>query len=314
MTKTTDLQTTQPNPVQISPAPGVTSRTGVGGTELVRHAETASAAVAAAAQAQIQAAYTMALHRPRDLDHVRVNLLKDCARPSFAEVARYRKPIGRGVEGPSIRFVEAALRRLGNVDSSSVVTLDDDHKRIVQVTVIDLEANYRQSESVTIRKEIERTSRIAGRDVLAQRPNSRGGTVYTYTAIGEDEIADKVAAAVSKAMRRCGLRVIPGDITEECMVAVRRTKQDAAAKDPDAERHALADAFSGLGVLPKDLTAYLGHDLAKCSPVEITELRDVYTAIRDGEVTWVEILSHKQGERDAPSSGTDKLKAELEKK
>jgi hypothetical protein len=40
----------------------------------------------------------------------------ECDRPRFAEVARYSKPQGSTkVTGPSIRFVEAALRCLGNI-------------------------------------------------------------------------------------------------------------------------------------------------------------------------------------------------------
>ena len=64
-----------------------------------------NAALAMAAQQKaVEARYKMALARPRDLDAVRQNMLKDARRPSFASVAIYHKPIGKGVEGPSIRL------------------------------------------------------------------------------------------------------------------------------------------------------------------------------------------------------------------
>src|SRR5258708_6569465 len=77
--------------------------------------ETASTVLAAQAKAQIEARYVMAERHPRDLDVVRQRMLKECRRPVFAGVARYRKPIGKGVEGPSIRFAEAAIRLMGNI-------------------------------------------------------------------------------------------------------------------------------------------------------------------------------------------------------
>lgn len=69
--------------------------------------ETAASAAAAQSKALVEARYTVAINRPRDIDAVRQALLKECSRPSFAAVARYNKPIGKGVVGPSIRFAEA---------------------------------------------------------------------------------------------------------------------------------------------------------------------------------------------------------------
>ena len=70
--------------------------------------ETTAGALAAQAKAAVEARYIMAMQRPRDWDQVRLSLLKECDRTNFAEVAIYRKPVGQGIEGPSIRFAEAA--------------------------------------------------------------------------------------------------------------------------------------------------------------------------------------------------------------
>src|SRR4051812_13196904 len=73
--------------------------------------ETASSALAAAAEAQVKAQYLVALNRPRDLDNVRSLLLKECERSTFAAAAIYSKPVGgKKVTGPSIRFAESAKR------------------------------------------------------------------------------------------------------------------------------------------------------------------------------------------------------------
>ena len=42
-----------------------------------------------------------------------------------------------------------------------------------------------------------------------------------------------------------------------------------------------------------DLTAYLGHSIAQCSPPEIVTLRGIYGAIRDGEASWQSVMQDK---------------------
>src|SRR5262245_35832870 len=94
----------------------------------------ATAALVAKARADIEARWTMALHRPRNMDQVRAMLLKECRRPGFAEVAIYHKPVGDGVEGLSIRFAEAAARCYGNVAQDATQIYDDPDVRVMRVT------------------------------------------------------------------------------------------------------------------------------------------------------------------------------------
>lgn len=258
-------------------------------------AETAAVAVAAAAKAEIEARYVMALKRPRDLDAVRVALLKDCARPGFAERARYRKPIGKGVEGPSIRFVEAALGRMGNVLVTSPTIYDDESKRIVRVGVTDLETNTSYSKDVTIDKTVERSKLSDGQRPLGQRTNSQGKVTYLVAAT-DDDLLNKEGALISKAIRTSGLRILPSDLVEESMSHVLAALEKGARSDPDAAQKAVADAFASIGVQPGALKDYLGHDLATCSPKEIADLRAIFATIRDGETTWHEVASAKKQE------------------
>lgn len=247
--------------------------------------ETAATAAASQVKALVEARYTVAMHRPRDMDQVRERLLKECKRPSFAEVARYNKPIGKGVVGPSIRFAEAAIRCMGNVVIDETTTYDDDEKRIIQVSVTDLEANVPYSTSVTVEKTVERSSAKKDDEVLRQRTNSKGYPVYILRAT-EDDILNKKNALLSKAIRTLALRLVPGDLTDECMDQVVATQKAKDAADPDAARKKLLDAFTALNVSVPDLKAYLGVDLDKISPAELIELRALHAAIRDGETTW----------------------------
>lgn len=260
--------------------------------------ETASSAVAAQAKALIEARYIMAIRRPRDMDVVREKMLKECRRPAFAAVARYVKPIGKDQSkwpaGPSIRFAEAAVRILGNITVENVTVYDDREKRIVRVTVTDLEANVPYSDEITIAKTIERRQTKQGDIVIRTRTNSYGDMLYILEAT-DDDIINKQRALISKAIRTEGLRLIPGDIVDECMEAVLDTQHNADAQDPDAAKRKLFDAFGTLGVRADQLKEYLGHAAETLSPAELTDLRALFAAIRDGESNWREVMDAKTG-------------------
>lgn len=267
-----------------------------GGQSIERAHETQSSAMAAHAKATIEARHIMALRFPRDMDTVRRRLLKECQRPSFAACAIYHKPIGKGVEGLSIRFAEAAARAMTNINCESFVVYDDEQKRIVQVQVTDLEANLPWSKGVVIGKTVERNKLADGQRALGRRKNSKGYDVFIVEAT-DDDILNKQNAIESKAFRTGILRVLPGDLQDECIQAIRATQLDADAADPDAARRVLADSFDAMGVSPIDLAAYLGHDLGKSTPAELGELRAVWSALNDGEATWPEALAHKRAQR-----------------
>lgn len=262
--------------------------------------ETATTSAAAQARASVEARYVMALKRPRNWDQVRTNLLKDCGRPGFARVARYRKPVGnKAVDGPSIRFAEAAMRHMGNLLPESVTIFDDPQRRIVRVMLTDLEANLTYTKDLTIEKVVERSRLRPGQAAISSRINSQGNPVFTVAAT-EDDLLTKENALTSKALRGHALRVLPGDILEECMDKVKDTQRDEAAKDPDAERKAIIDAFVSVGVQPAQLQEYVGHDIGTMQPAELVELRAVFAAVRDGEATWAEAMDVRSTKEPAP--------------
>lgn len=294
---------------------GMAVTEGFGNVAMVRNAETASTAVAAQAKAEIEARYIIALKRPRDWDAVRLAILKECKRPGFAAVARYRKPVGEGIEGPSIRFAEAAIRMMTNMLPTVATIYEDPEKRIMRVSVTDLEANVTYSGDVTIEKTVERLTLKTGQVPIRARQNSVGKTTYLVEAT-EDDLLNKQGALVSKQLRTLALRLIPGDILEEAMLQVVDTLDRADAADPSAARKKVVDVFSALGVKPSDLRDYLGHDLDGITPAELNELRAVGITIRDGEATWKDSLDHKlrtskaaAGEGEKPVSLAEKVKA-----
>jgi len=263
----------------------------------VQHTDTTNGALAAQAKASVEARWIVAMRQPRNLDMVRANFLKECKRPAFAAVAMYLLEFGgTQIEGPSIRFTEAAMQALGNIDAVAIPVYDDNTKRIVEVAVTDYERNISYRTQITVVKTVERRFLKKNQQPLATRTNSYGDLLYVVEA-SDTELAAKEGALISKAMRTNALRLIPGWMQEEGMRVVRDTLADSDAKDPDAARRTLLDAFTSLNVSPEDLTDYLGHDVGKVTPAELTELRKLYTALTDGRLTWVNVMEERRAMR-----------------
>lgn len=224
----------------------------------------------------------------RDMDTVRLEILKECSRRGFAEKARYRKPVGEGIEGPSIRFVEAALRCMGYVECSTRLLDDDDRKRTLRCVVADQIKQVYWLRDIVVDKTVERMN-PSGRVIYSERQNSQGRTVYLVSGT-EDEITNKEGMQISKAVRQLGLRLIPADIVDEAMERVIAVIAADDKANPDDARRRLTDAFSQIGVSPGDLRQYLGHDLDKITPKELAQLRAIWTAIKDGESSWSDEL------------------------
>jgi hypothetical protein len=257
--------------------------------------ETAAAAQAAQSKAVVLARYEMAIRQPRDWDSVRQALLKECRRPSFAhnKSALYKKPIGEGVEGLGIRFVEVGLRCMKNVLVTSSIVFEDENMEAHKVSVTDLEANTGYDLDVKVSKSVERSKPMSDGSYLSVRKNSWGKDVYTVPAT-DDDLLNKRAALISKAVRTLGLRLIPGDLQDEAEELIRKIRKDDAAKDPDAAKKAIVDAFGEVSVSVDMLTDYLGHPLDEITAQEIVDLRGFYGAIKDGEATWHKIMEHRQ--------------------
>ena len=279
-------------------------------------AETASTAVAAQAKAMVEARYVMAFRRPRNWDQVRQDLLKECKRPSFAhnKSAFYRKPIGDGVEGLGIRFVEVALRCMTNVLVETSMVYEDDAKEIHRVSVTDLESNLTYPLDVRVSRSVERSKPSDDGSYISIRKNSYGRNVYTVPAT-DDDLLNKRSAQISKAIRTLGLRIIPGDLQDEAEAIIKAIRMNEAARDPGAERKKIADAFDEIGVKVAELADYLGHSLDACSPTELVNLRGIYGAIRDGEASWKSVMENKAENRptDIKAYPAEKFAAELPK-
>jgi len=299
-------QETKPNGSEglVPQAAGTVARQEFGATQLEISGETAGTALAAQARAMVEARFIVAMRRPRDWDDVRTKLLKACERPGFAGSATekiwgaawYRKPVGEGVEGFSVRFAEEAARAMGNIDVQVVPVYDDPLRRIVTVTVMDLESNIAFPTSISFEKTVERKFLKKGEVAIRVRVNSEGRPVYVLPAT-DDDVATKQANLASKALRNGLLRILPGDIASACRSRILEIRNGAAAKDPDKARRELADGFAALNILPSALKEYLGHELSLSTPAELTDLRELWMELKEGKTTWPEVMEEVRAER-----------------
>lgn len=296
------------------------------GVQNISSAETAIAAVSAREKARIESAYVVAMRNPRDWMDVRSRLLKHCDRPGFAEKARYKKPTGKAkingewkdtfAEGLTVRFAEAARSEMGNLISETEVTYEDDNIRIVRASVLDLERNNYEGRSLTLTKVTEKRGKQdfktkewappEGREVVGQRVNTYGDPVYICKAT-EDEVRLRMNSEISKAQRDETLRLIPKDIRDDCEARILATLSDPKKVDPLAARNKVIDAFATINVIPSDLVTYINTDLEKASPAQIAELRGLYAAIADGQITFDEAMKIKYtGEDGNPEDAKNK--------
>ena len=261
-------------------------------------------AMAAREQAIVKARFGQARECPRDWMTVRAKLLAECDRPGFADAAIYAKPVGgKMMEGLSIRFAEACHRTAGNLRVSPEIVEEDSRRIVYRVSAIDLETNASWEKEVALAKTVERATVRDGQVCVGERRNTRGKTTFIILA-NEDEMMNKVDSALSKVSRNLILRLIPADIQDECRARCELTLQKGTAKNPTAARNALLDAFSAMGVSPDMVGAYLGHPASTITPVEITKLRPIYAALKEGETTWKEVMAAMAGTKPATSAPT----------
>jgi len=268
--------------------------------------DTETSAATAAAVAEIQASYLVAIRNPRNIEAVRVRMMDACKRPGFRAAARYSVPRGTGkVKGWTIRAAEEFIRDMGNLRVSTATSFETETERKVRIQVTDLETNASFGREVTIQKTVERKGEIVlkkrAADIISQRQNSYDETVYILRAT-EEEVATKEASAVSKVIRNEGLRLIPGDLLEEAL-AILETSKGNTAPAAKEEARKIIDAFNAdCGVKVQDIEKYLGCPVAQVTVEDVADLREVYTAITKEGQRWGDFLDARLAEQSTPNS------------
>jgi len=292
---------------------GIAVRDEFGG-EIARTNEASVAALSAERKAFIEARFVVAMRFRRSTEDINMQMLRLCQKPDFACEAVYIKPVARTPKdwsewskrdkliksdkdwprGFSIRMIEAWIYLAGNIDAGSIVVSDDEMSRRTRVDVLDLERNTGYSRTLTTKKTVERRNprKIDGEEVepITTRQNSGGQIVYVYEAT-EAEVAQAEAAAVSKAIRTLGEKLMPPHHKAEWQEQIWNTLRNEAARDPDGEKKKLIRSFAEKGITPSMIEQYLGHSIDQCVPEELVTLRGIFVAISGGEARWSDVVS-----------------------
>jgi hypothetical protein len=279
-------------------------------------------AVAAQERAMVEARYIMAMRRPRNFDDVRADIIAECKRPGFAEVATYARPVGREkdeetgqwkdvfAEGLSIRFAEVALRRMGNMACTARVLHDDAVVRMVQITALDYESGGSWEEMITVTKTAEVKNLKKGQRPLSERVNSYGDRVFIVEA-NEQRFAAKLGAEISKASRKAILRLVPGEIQDEAFELCKKVAADREAKDPAAAKKRMLDGFGEVGVRPSEIVQWLGHPVEQGTRDEFVQLSKILSGLRERELVWSEVLAERIEERAKANPATRPAPAQV---
>jgi hypothetical protein len=254
--------------------------------------ELAPTSAAAMAQYEIQSAIIIARKMPRNEDAAYQKLMKASLRTSFAEHASYSFPRGKKkdssgkwvdnyVEGPSVNIAREAARHWGNMRYGIEVIRDDDETRQIRAWAWDLETNLKISAEDDFKKLVQRKQY----DAMGNK------TGVAWIPADERELRELTNKRGAILLRNCILQIMPSDFIEDARAKCTETLQKKSVSDPDGERKKIITAFSSLNVTPEMLEEKLGHKLASCSPVEITELRKIYKSIEDGNSTWQDFIN-----------------------
>lgn len=277
--------------------------------------EIGATAAAAQVKALVEARFVLAIKNPRNMEQVRLDLLKECSRPAFCHEefegkgnsALYRKPVGDGkfAEGLGIRFAEVAARCMGNLLDDAIIIQDDEKEIVKYCFVLDLEKNVSWGDTVRGSKFVERKFLRDGDVPISSRTNSQGQITYTLPA-SEDAMTTKVAALTSKMMRTLILRLVPGDLQDQCIEKIKEVRRNKAAEDPDEAIRRVIDGMARQNVNVVMLEAFLGHPIQQITPAEIVNLQGLYASLRDGESTWAEIMADvEESKRVTPKAKTE---------
>lgn len=220
-------------------------------------------AVGRAAQ-EVQGAIVMAKNFPRDTVNAYNRIIEECQRPSLAESATYRYPRGgANVTGPSIRLAEVMARNWGNMEYGVVEMEQREGESTMMAFAWDLESNTRATRIFTVKH-----VREVGKGLVDLK--------------GPRDVYEMTANLGARRLRACIMQVIPGDMVEAAVKACQATLAGNNALPTEDRVRAMINKFSGLGVTRGMIEKKLGHDVKNVNAQELTELGEIFQAIKDG--------------------------------
>jgi len=250
----------------------------LGGGEIATEGQLASDLAKAEQQGSIWMAAMMAKKFPRDEKVCEEKLSKVCELDEFAgNIDDLNKPSayytfprgGQMISGPSIRMARELNRIWGNRRTGMVITHEDEEKLVIMGYSWDLENNQFESSQDVVRK-------------LIQKRTDEGTQWKVPDERDLRELTNRRAAIV---IRNCILTLHPRHVIDK---AVQQCKETVAGNSPEElfrRTQLMLDAFVKWGITSPQVERYLKKPLGSIVGNDLADLRGIYEAIRDGQLT-----------------------------
>lgn len=250
---------------------------------------------------EVQAAMLVAKKFPRDVNAAITRITQGCHRKALAEQSQYSFPRGGSrVTGPSIRLAEHLAQNWGNFESGIVELERRDGESVAMAYGWDLESNSRDVKIFTV-------------EHVRERSEQKGGNVQLTDP---RDIYELLANVGARRKRACILALIPGDIVDLAIDECEKTLK-GDMKEPLIDRiRKMVSAFVEQGVTQEMIERKLGHVLDATSEIELSDLRKVFTSIKDGmskREDWFDVTAAKADLQDGKASFGFKKKSEEKK-
>ena len=247
----------------------------------------------------------VAVQRPRDEQKIVKGALAELdIVPEEAKAAYYSIPFkerqpGGGfkmvkVEGPSVKAAMALARRWGNCTATARILNDAVDALELEGVFIDMESNFRVCRPFRVSK------------VFVTRDKK------TFT-LDARRLDNAVQAGASKAIRNAILAGLPAYLVNAYDKKAREIvggKLDAAADAKTVD--AVLRAFEKLKVTKEQLERYTELATDKWTGTEVADLRGLYNAIRDGQISAEDAFAASEdGEGETGGPARDESKAAL---
>ena len=234
---------------------------------------TGGISVYAREQHELQAAFMIALHKPRNESAAFSRIMASCERAGFAEGASYSFPRGGArVTGPSVKLAREMARCWGNIKHGiRIVTMDEDWIH-VKGWALDLETNTAVENEDKFKR-------------LVQRKNKRTGATE-WIRPDERDLRELVNRHGAICVRNALLQLLPADLVDEAERVAGQTMVKAAkgelTQSPEDTRRRLVVAFRSFGVTVEMIERRLAHPLEEISADELADLRQIYASLTEG--------------------------------
>lgn len=214
------------------------------------------------AVAEIQAALTVAVRRPRDEIQCLDRIKNACQRPRLAERAEYSYSRGGSdISGPSIDLLTEIARHWGNLQFGFRELSQRNGESEVEAFAWDLESNSKRTVVFTVpHVRVTKSSR----------------TVLTDPR----DIYETVANNAQRRVRACLEAVIPSDIVDEALDQVHETLKANANVTPEGIK-SLVEAFGKIGVTRQQIEARIQRAITAIAPAQLISMRRIYKSIVD---------------------------------